>query len=102
MSRQDRGWSRREIEGLIAEGRKIIILGDQVLRVDAWLPYHPGGDKAILHMVGRDGTDEITALHSGSTGAHAKVCDRKNTWKMGKFLAADTGGNIQTAALEPH
>jgi sphingolipid 8-(E)-desaturase len=56
--------SRRQIEGLIAAGRKIIILDGQVLKADAWLPYHPGGDKAILHMVGRDGTDEIRALHS--------------------------------------
>lgn len=56
--------SRRQVEGLIAEGRKIIILDGQVLKADAWLPFHPGGDKAILHMVGRDGTDEIRALHS--------------------------------------
>lgn len=61
---KDRLWSRREIEGLIAEGRKIIILDGRVIKADAWLPYHPGGDKAILHMVGRDGTDEIRALHS--------------------------------------
>jgi sphingolipid 8-(E)-desaturase len=56
--------SRRQIEGLIADGRKIVILDGQVLKTDAWLPFHPGGDKAILHMVGRDGTDEIRALHS--------------------------------------
>ncbi len=56
--------SRRQIEGLIAEGRKIIILDGQVLKADAWLPFHPGGDKAILHMVGRDATEEIRALHS--------------------------------------
>src|SRR5271170_2562975 len=64
VSPKNRVWSRREIEGLIADGRKIIILDGQVVRADAWLPYHPGGDKAILHMVGRDGTDEIRALHS--------------------------------------
>jgi sphingolipid 8-(E)-desaturase len=56
--------SRRQIEGLIADGRKVIILDGQVLKVDAWLPFHPGGDKAILHMVGRDATDEIRVLHS--------------------------------------
>lgn len=56
--------SRRHIEGLIADGRKIVILDGQVLKADAWLPFHPGGEKAILHMVGRDGTDEIRALHS--------------------------------------
>ncbi|KAJ9603857.1 hypothetical protein H2200_011378 [Cladophialophora chaetospira] len=61
---RDRVWSRREIEGSIAEGRKIIILDGQVIKADAWLPYHPGGEKEILHMVGRDATDEIRALHS--------------------------------------
>jgi sphingolipid 8-(E)-desaturase len=61
MSRKDVVLVRRTIEGLIAEGRKIIIFDGRVLKVDAWLPYHPGGDKTILHMVGRDATDEITA-----------------------------------------
>ncbi|KAI0475187.1 fatty acid desaturase [Xylariaceae sp. FL0804] len=56
--------SRREIEGLIAEDRKIFILDQFVVKADAWCPYHPGGDKAILHMVGRDATDEVNALHS--------------------------------------
>jgi delta8-fatty-acid desaturase len=53
--------SRRQIEGLIAEGKSILIIDQQVLKVDAWLSYHPGGDKAIRHMVGRDATDEVNA-----------------------------------------
>ncbi|KAI1333473.1 fatty acid desaturase [Xylariaceae sp. FL0016] len=56
--------SRREVEALIADGRKVFILDQFVIKADAWAPYHPGGDKAILHMVGRDATDEVTALHS--------------------------------------
>ncbi|KAJ2904645.1 hypothetical protein MKZ38_007481 [Zalerion maritima] len=56
--------SRREVEGLIADGKHIIIVNQYALRVDPWLQYHPGGDKAIKHMVGRDATDEVTALHS--------------------------------------
>jgi sphingolipid 8-(E)-desaturase len=53
--------SRREIEDLIANGRNIIIVDGKVLKCDAWMPYHPGGDKAIRHMVGRDATDEVNA-----------------------------------------
>lgn len=53
--------SRQEIEAQIAEGRHIIILDGKVLKVDPWLPYHPGGDKAIKHMVGRDATDEVNS-----------------------------------------
>jgi delta8-fatty-acid desaturase len=52
--------SRRDIEAHIANGRSIVIVDNKVLKVDAWLPYHPGGDKAIRHMVGRDATDEVT------------------------------------------
>lgn len=53
--------SRRHIEGLISKGQSVIIIDQQVLKVDPWLKYHPGGDKAILHMVGRDATDEVNA-----------------------------------------
>ena len=51
----------RMVEGLIAEGQTIVILDDYVLRLDGWLDKHPGGRLAILHMVGRDATDEIYA-----------------------------------------
>jgi len=58
--RQTKVLDRREIESLIASGRSIVIVDNKVLKVDAWLAYHPGGDKAIRHMVGRDATDEVT------------------------------------------
>lgn len=61
MSRKESILSRRQIEGMIADGRSIIILNGKVLKVDAWLKYHPGGDKSIMHMVGRDATDEVNA-----------------------------------------
>lgn len=51
--------TRREIEALIAEGRSIFILDQYVIKADGWRKYHPGGDKAIMHMVGRDATDEV-------------------------------------------
>lgn len=56
--------SRRQIEGLIAEGRAIFILNQEVIKADAWMPYHPGGDIAIRHMIGRDATDEVTVYVS--------------------------------------
>lgn len=57
--RKSRIFTRREIEALIASGRSIVIVDGRVLKADAWLPYHPGGDKAIRHMIGRDATDEV-------------------------------------------
>ncbi|OJD15767.1 hypothetical protein AJ78_04024 [Emergomyces pasteurianus Ep9510] len=64
---KDNVLSRREIEGMIADGRCIVVVDGQVLKLDAWLGFHPGGDLAIRHMVGRDATDEVNALHSKVT-----------------------------------
>ena len=60
-ARNDTVWTRRQVEGLIAEGKHVLIYENRVLKVDAWLPFHPGGEKSIKHMVGRDATDEINA-----------------------------------------
>ena len=58
----DQVLSARQVEGLITSGHSIIILDQKVLKVDAWIKYHPGGHKTIEHMVGKDATDEITVL----------------------------------------
>lgn len=63
-SSKDAVYSRRQIEGLIAQGRQIFILDGQVIKADAWIQFHPGGDLAIKHMIGRDATDEVTVLHT--------------------------------------
>lgn len=65
---RDTLYSRRQVEGLIADGCTIIIVDQKVLKVDPWLKYHPGGDKAIMHMVGRDATDELNAFVSPLIG----------------------------------
>lgn len=57
--------TRRQIEGMIAEGHSIAIVDQYVLKMDGWLKLHPGGDKAIMHMIGRDATDEVTAYDIG-------------------------------------
>ncbi|KAK1028021.1 Structural maintenance of chromosomes protein 1 [Friedmanniomyces endolithicus] len=51
--------TRSDVFALIADGGKIVIKDDAVLRLDGWLEKHPGGRLAILHMVGRDATDEL-------------------------------------------
>lgn len=48
-----------EIAGLIAQGRPIVVHEGHALDLSAWIDEHPGGRLAILHMVGRDATDEI-------------------------------------------
>ena len=51
--------SATAIRQLIACGKQIVISEGRVLQLDGWLKKHPGGELAILHMVGRDATDEI-------------------------------------------
>jgi hypothetical protein len=107
--------SRREVEGLIAEGKSIIIVDQKVLKVDPWMKYHPGGDKAIRHMIGRDATDEVNALvylfrYRGdlvniwkqsslirSTEADGKISYRSCRRAMDKLRAADSGREIQAS-----
>lgn len=51
--------TRCEVESKIADGQVLVIFEEFVLRLDSWLDRHPGGRLAVLHMVGRDATDEI-------------------------------------------
>jgi len=89
--------SRRQIEGLIAAGRTIIIVDHTVLKVDAWLPYHPGGDKTIMHMVGRDATDEVNALHSADARLQMKKFEiGRIDSRWDNFIPPIQGGNFQT------
>lgn len=96
FNKRDNILSRRQIEGLIADGRKIIILDGWVIKADSWLQFHPGGDKAILHMIGRDGTDEIRALHSQEAQQHMQkfvVGKIEGRWK--NFLPPIQGGQFR-------
>ncbi|ROV89323.1 hypothetical protein VMCG_09637 [Cytospora schulzeri] len=97
-TREYRVMTPREIEGLIADGRNVIIVDQHVLKVDAWMKYHPGGDKAIQHMVGRDATDEVTALHSPESRAMMKryrIGKIDHRWK--NMLPPIQGGVFRSA-----
>lgn len=59
--------SRQTIERRIMDGEVLVIYKGTVLRLNSWISRHPGGDKSILHMVGRDATDEINGYHSKET-----------------------------------
>lgn len=48
-----------EVQDLVADGQLIVIHEGHALKLDRWIDRHPGGRLAILHMVGRDATDEI-------------------------------------------
>lgn len=48
-----------EIARKVADGEPVLIYDGYVLDLGEWINMHPGGKLAILHMVGRDATDEI-------------------------------------------
>ncbi|KAJ4014228.1 hypothetical protein NW752_005947 [Fusarium irregulare] len=66
MSR-DKVLTAAAVERMIADDQTIVIYEDSILRLDGWMERHPGGRLAVLHMVGRDATDEMKAYHSEST-----------------------------------
>lgn len=52
-------FNEQEVQQMINEGRKVVIKDGLVLCLDKWAHQHPGGELVILHMLGRDATDEI-------------------------------------------
>ncbi|GME48471.1 fatty acid/sphingolipid desaturase [Neofusicoccum parvum] len=56
-----------EVQRLVADGQLIVIHEGNALKLDGWIDKHPGGRLAILHMVGRDATDEINVYHFEKT-----------------------------------
>ncbi|KAF2640375.1 fatty acid desaturas-like protein [Massarina eburnea CBS 473.64] len=97
QQRRSKVFARREIEALIASGRSIVIVDSKVLKVDAWLAYHPGGDKAIKHMIGRDATDEVQRFHSAET---LKLTERYQIGRIegrwANFVPPIQGGRVRT------
>ncbi|CAM1509718.1 Fc.00g000530.m01.CDS01 [Cosmosporella sp. VM-42] len=64
---RDRILDPQVVEGMIAEGHTIVIFEELILKLDCWLDKHPGGRLAIMHMVGRDATDEMKVYHSDAS-----------------------------------
>lgn len=48
-----------DVERLLFAGKQIVIVDGNVLQLDGWLDEHPGGKLVILHMVGRDASNEV-------------------------------------------
>lgn len=51
--------SPQTVAELIAQGEPVVVHEGYALNISKWIDNHPGGRLAILHMVGRDATDEI-------------------------------------------
>ncbi|AMD21354.1 HER075Cp [Eremothecium sinecaudum] len=78
MSR-DSVLTRTEIKDRISKGEVLVIYNSLVLRLDKWIKYHPGGDKVIYHLVGKDATTEMNILHGDDT------IDTFAKWRIGRI-----------------
>ncbi|ANB11053.1 hypothetical protein AWJ20_3849 [Sugiyamaella lignohabitans] len=91
--------SREDVEVLIAEGNLVVIYHDRALKLNNWITKHPGGDKAVLHMVGRDASDEIDVYHSDKTLKSLpafQIGRVQLPWR--NFLPPIQGGTFRTRA----
>lgn len=65
--------SRAQVEARIHNGELIVIYHGRALKLNSWIDRHPGGKKAIQHMIGRDASDEMDMYHSDEALKLAKV-----------------------------
>lgn len=79
MARKYNTLCPNEIKKLISKGRAVVIYERSVLDLTKWIPKHPGGDKVVFHMIGKDATDEMNAYHSAETISLFK------RWKIGEI-----------------
>lgn len=56
-------FTREEVFEKVQEGSLWIVFKGKVYDVTKWISYHPGGELSIRHMVGKDATDQIVAMH---------------------------------------
>ncbi|KAJ1960622.1 hypothetical protein GGI12_003700 [Dipsacomyces acuminosporus] len=52
-----------ELRKRIAGGEYLVIIDGLVCKLDGFVDKHPGGPLSIMHMVGRDATDEVKSMH---------------------------------------
>ena len=79
MGKAKRLISRRQIIEWIAEGKAIVLYDRNVLNLTAWIKYHPGGETAVYHMIGKQASDEMNAYHSEET------INTFTKWKVGEI-----------------
>ncbi|KAJ4361244.1 hypothetical protein N0V95_002062 [Ascochyta clinopodiicola] len=88
--------STQHIEQLVAQGEPVVIHEGYALNMSTWIDNHPGGRLAILHMVGRDATDEINIYHSNQ----ALLMMKK--YRIGRVQEPWTNIEPPIRAAKPH
>ncbi|KAJ2608839.1 hypothetical protein H4S08_004300 [Coemansia sp. RSA 1365] len=74
----------QQLRQRIASGEYLVIIDGLVCKLNGLVDKHPGGPLAIMHMVGRDATDEVTSMHPREV-----VEDVMPRWAVARFAPDD-------------
>lgn len=86
--------SRTEVERRVDEGELLVVHHGYVLKVDSWIDVHPGGDKAVFQMVGRDASDEMDVYHG------AETLNLMKAFRIGKVADSDLPWDAITPPIQ--
>ncbi|CAG8713820.1 13237_t:CDS:1 [Dentiscutata erythropus] len=91
--------TKQEVEKRVQNGQILIIYNNKVYKLNKWIKHHPGGELAIINLVGKDATDAINVFHPDYV-FNSKI----HNFYIGEYGPGDSEENIiysQTSANEP-
>ncbi|KAI8320873.1 delta-6-fatty acid desaturase [Martensiomyces pterosporus] len=78
-----------ELRKRIAGGEYLVIIDGLVCKLNGFVNKHPGGPLAIMHMVGRDATDEVRCMHPQEV-----LDERMPRWAVAQFAPDEKDGFV--------
>ncbi|KAK9710677.1 hypothetical protein K7432_008281 [Basidiobolus ranarum] len=56
-------FTMEEVRSRVKTGEILIVYDRQIYKLNKWIKHHPGGELAVRHMLGKDATDVVRAMH---------------------------------------
>ncbi|CAG8535117.1 2251_t:CDS:2 [Cetraspora pellucida] len=81
--------TKQEVEKRVQNGQILIIYNNKVYKLNKWIKYHPGGELAIINMIGKDATDAINVLHPDYV-----VNNKIHNFYIGEYELGDSEENM--------
>ncbi|CAG8627923.1 1055_t:CDS:1 [Cetraspora pellucida] len=81
--------TKQEVEKRVQNGQILIIYNNKVYKLNKWINYHPGGELAIINMIGKDATDAINVLHPDYV-----VNNKIHNFYIGEYELGDSEENM--------
>ncbi|KAJ2744898.1 hypothetical protein GGI20_002590 [Coemansia sp. BCRC 34301] len=73
-----------ELRRRVEQGEYLVIIDGLVCKLNGFIDKHPGGPLSIMHMVGRDATDEARSMHPAEVFE-----DIMPRWAVARFAAGE-------------